>query len=273
MLSQLLQRAGIGHVVLSRTKKQRGPALGETLPPSAYALLDQLNLTALFERHGTRTFGYHARWGSEKLSSQEFFGQRPRPYGLKLDKAALLAGLGAATASNVVSIEAVHGIATDADGASITYQAGQRMCRIRAGIVVDATGRARAVVKRLGIGQQAFDSTVATTCHVPRHRHPQLGHAVYVESCAGRGGLVSPLVEARSAMTLFTNKGNPLLRELRHFSGWRKALSETVSLKDFLAPEHLGAIAGQPANTSRAKALAGDCWLAVGDAAIAFDPL
>ena len=89
VLSMLLERAGINHLVLARREHKQYPALAETLPSSALPLLDRLGIRPLVEAFAERTFGYHAIWGTDALQSNHFWGQRPYPYGLKLRKQAL----------------------------------------------------------------------------------------------------------------------------------------------------------------------------------------
>jgi len=273
VLSLLLKRAGIEHVLLSRKETQKPLPLGETLPPSAFGLLDRLDLSPLFEQCGTPTYGYQSMWGSERIAEQQFFGQQPRSTGLKLDKAALIKALQQEVKEHVLEFDDLLEAAADAESARLTLNAGNKRIEATSKLVVDATGRARALLKRLGIGQQRFDNTVASYCHVPRIAHPQLMHGVYIESFAEGWGIVSHLDEERTAITVFTNKGNAVLRHLKHFEGWQKALAETVILKDFLAAGPLSKVSGRQANSSKAAQLAGKRWLAIGDAGIAFDPL
>ena len=273
VLSVLLKRAGINHVLLLRMEARRGLALGETLPPAAFALLDRLRLTELVEASAKRTFGYHSMWGSSRVVDQNFFGHQPRSYGLKLNKAALLELLLEEVQPNVREFDELTHVLVDAEGASLRIGTGTEETSIKATMLVDATGRARAVLKRLGINSKAFDETVAVSCHLPRIQHPRLTHGVYVESFAEGWGIVSQLDDERSAMTLFTNNRNPVLRSLKQYSSWHTALENTVLLKELLSAEALTKVAGRQANSSKATQLAGNCWLAAGDAAIAFDPL
>ena len=81
VLSILLQRRGIEHIVMNRRRRGQEPlALGETLPPSAIPLLQSLHLNNLFHQHILRkTRGYHISWGHEDLTHSNFYFQNPKP--------------------------------------------------------------------------------------------------------------------------------------------------------------------------------------------------
>ena len=273
VLSMLLKRAGIRHVLLSRKEVRKPLALGETMPPSAYTLLDRLALTPLFEANATRTFGYHSMWGNNRVVNQNFFGHQPCSNGLKLDKPALMAALEAEVLEQVLPFDELNAVEATKTNTRITITSGKERSTLVANVLVDATGRARAVLKRLGVGSRDYDELVALYCHVPRHKHPQLQHGVCVESFEEGWGIVSTLDDERCALTLFTNKGNRVLGALKHYENWKQVLQGSSILKDFLSPEPLSKVLGRQANSSKAEQLAGANWLVVGDAAIAFDPI
>ena len=66
ILSFLLSRNNIKHVIIDRSGEVKTFGYGETLPPSALPLLPRLGLLQLFEENSYRkTFGYHSCWGSD----------------------------------------------------------------------------------------------------------------------------------------------------------------------------------------------------------------
>ena len=86
-LAVLLQRKDISFVLLHREEEKQPFALGETLPPSAMPLLDELKLLSLFEENAYRkTYGYHSMWGSSKVTDINFYHQNPFKNGLKINK-------------------------------------------------------------------------------------------------------------------------------------------------------------------------------------------
>lgn len=275
-LSQLLARQGIDHVVLARRDARRAVALAETLPPSALVLLQQLGLRALFEASAIgRTYGYHSLWGTDRIVDTNFFFHRPFNYGLKLDKAALLQALEANVADHVRYFDRKFAVAAHPDGRAgwqLHFSDGHRLQTLQAAVVIDATGRKRALLKQLGVPAQQDDPQLAFSCHIPFVHHPQLKHSVFTEAFPGGWGIASRLNPDTQILTLFT----VAQQSLRDFARWPAALSRTRVLRTLLPPPsqpHAPKITGHEAGSSRATHIAGPGWLALGDAAIAFDPL
>lgn len=273
-MSWLLTREGIGHVVLGRSAEGERPALAETLPPSAIQLLHSMGLRKLFESCGTRTFGYHSLWGTDTVKDTNFFSHHPFNYGLKLDKQAVVQSLTEAAGDNCIPCDALtDDVQVQDGGCHVAYRHGQQEYTLPGRLVVDATGRNRAVLKRLGAASDVYDHQMALSCHLPRVRHPKLKHGVFTEAFQGGWGMVSAVDDSRSVMTLFTERDSQLLPAMKQYSHWADILSETVYLKDFLTSEALTQVWGHEANSSKATQVAGPYHLAIGDAAIAFDPL
>lgn len=249
-LSYLLAQKQVPHSVLHRATEVPGFALAETLPPSAIPMLRRMGLLALFERSATqRTYGYHSCWGSGQVTDHNFYFQSSDAYGLKIDKQALLADLQSMQAGYLSSDQ--------------TLLSGHKL-------LVDATGRSRSVLRGLGIGSIDHDDLIAYSCHVPRIKHPRLTHQVYTESFRDGWGIVSGLNEKENVITLLTEGHNS---EFKHYQNWPGLLKETAHLQYFLTGDADTRVKGNAAGSSRAEQITGDTWLAVGDAAIAFDPL
>ena len=270
VLSLLLKQKQISHAVLSRTVGRRDFALAETLPPTALPLLRRLQLLELFEQSAIqKTFGYHSLWGSNRIIDHNFFGYSPFKYGLKLDKQALLRRMTEQVESHLVPCLEQPGIRVEPSG--ITIEIG-RAKTISAKLIVDATGRNRAVLNLMKIPVAEHDSLVSFSCHAPRIKHPRLTHGVYVESFEHGWGMASTLNDRENVITLFTHRGNRIQKEMKKYRNWPSLLSDTIYLKDFLTLADRRVVGGN-ANSSLAEQSAGRNWLAVGDAAMAFDPL
>src|SRR6185503_17720190 len=135
--------------------------------------------------------------------------------------------------------------------------------------LVEATGRNRAVLKLLGIGNAEYDELTAYRCHLPRREHSKIKHSVFVESFEHGWGIVSGLSDEVQVMSLFSRQRVGIHRELKDYSCWPAILSGTACLRDFLTAETGIRVVGGDAGSSRAAQLAGKYWLAAGDAAIA----
>lgn len=274
VLSVLLKRAGIKHLLLDRVGIREKPALAETLPPTTLPLLQKLGLKAVFEQFATKTFGYNARWGTDRIVNNDFFFHRTCKNGLKLDKRALLAALEKQAEKHILPYSTLLDISNDGTASKVHLKttAGSPST-VKANIIVDATGRKRAILKKMNIASIAHDETLAFSCHLPYKKLPELRHPVYVESFATGWGIVSSMEQSYNVMTLFSSPDNPVFHQFKAYENWKHLLAETNSLKSFLTSEVAMKVYGYQANSSRASQISGRNWLSIGDAAIAFDPI
>lgn len=273
-LAVLLQRKGISFVLLHREEEKKPFALGETLPPSAMPLLEQLKLLSLFEENAYRkTYGYHSMWGSSAVTDINFYHQNPYKNGLKINKHQTLEKMRDMIRDDMVSYSKGFEIIHEEHGNTVVLAKNEGVKIIQGKILIDATGRNRAVLQKLKIESEIHDELVALSCHMPKIEHPKLTHEVYVESFKEGWGIVSALNETENICTIFTQKGHEILPKLKDVSQWKSVLSETVYLKDFLSEDAQIKFKGGNANSSVAAQIAGSNWLALGDAAMSFDPL
>ena len=271
-LAYLLQKKHICTILIGLSKPPPMMALAETLPPSSLVLLEQLGLKALFERSALRkTYGYHSLWGTANVVDTNFFFYRPFQHGLKLDKQKLLIELEKTLAQPALVVDRWSDF--DPSQRTLHIQHGSRQDTVNGKIFVDATGRKRALLNGLHIPTQESDQQLAFSCHLPRIRHPKIKHEVFTELFAHGWGIVSGLDEETNVLTLFAEKHSPLARDLRYYTNWNAILAETQLLQDFLVHDRSVRVKIAIANSSRAAQIIGQNWLAVGDAAIAFDPL
>lgn len=275
VVSLLLKRKGIPHLLLNRSTARKQLAVGETLPPSALPLLQSLGLLDLFEGNSLhKTRGYHSAWGSRAITDHNFFFHSPFQHGLKINKQSLEEELEDLTSSeNILRFEKLTAIHLADQGVTVELQNDRGPMTLRGKCIVDATGRNRAVLKLLGIASEEYDQLTAYSCHLPRRDHPKITHSVFVESFEHGWGIVSRLSDEVQVMSLFSRQRVGIHGELKDYSCWPALLSETTFLRDFLSPELDVRVMGGDAGSSRVAQLTGKCWLATGDAAIAFDPL
>ena len=274
VLSVLLKRKKINHIVLDRIQKQKSLALAETLPPSALVLLEELELLEDFKETALKkTYGYHAIWGSSVLKTVDFFNNNPFKYGLKLDKEATLKRLKNKVDEHLIPYKQIVSMAHSEKEIKVTVQQKAEQETVSGKWIIDATGRNRALLQALKITEKTYDDLMAFSCHVQLTEHPQLIHQVYTEAFEHGWGIVSSLSEKEQAMTLFTSKAIGIHQKISLFSSWKNVLSDTKYLKTFLSKNSFTKVLGKKANTTAASQFAGNNWLAIGDAAFTFDPL
>lgn len=271
-LATLLKRKKIDYVIIDRFEEKKQFAYGETLPPSAMPLLYNLDLLSLFEENSYRkTYGYHSCWGSDQVTNINFYHHNPYKHGLKIDKQAILTALEESAQSNVITYNKSFEVIFDEE--SISELLLDKKESIQGKIFIDATGRNRALLKKLNVSSLSFDNLLSFSCHIPKLKHEKLVHEVYVESFENGWGIVSALNEHQNVFSLFTTKGSSIHKELIQYKNWKSILDATKYLKDFLTDETDIKVMGGNSNSSKAEKITGENWLALGDAAIAFDPL
>jgi len=276
VLSWLLDRQGIEHIVLGRKEERRVFSLGETLPPSAIPLLSSLGLKEIFEELSIRkTKGYHSIWGSEKVTDHHFNFQDPTTHGLKLDKSEIMRYFEGLQREKLMYFTKIHKVqSSNEKGVCLDIETEQEEKTLRSKYIIDATGRNRAVLKSLNIQSKRYDQLTAYSCHLPSVKYDQLPYGVISEAFEQGWGIVSDIINEQNVLTLFTESSNPQQSQFRDYKQWKALLLGTKALKYFLtAYSDDVKIVGADASSSMPSSVAGENWLAIGDAAMAFDPL
>jgi flavin-dependent dehydrogenase len=153
---------------------------------------------------------------------------------------------------------------------------------LEAAFVADATGRASRLARRLGARRVRYDRLVGVATLLPPHPASEDTYTL-VEAVEGGWWYTALLADGRLAVALLTD-GDLLDRRLRAGDpeAWRRHLGETSETRARVEGHGTAAPAArppgtpfrvQPAETSRLDRIAGPGWLAVGDAAAAYDPL
>lgn len=267
----VLARRGISVTVLeSRAAPER--KVGECLPPSLSPLLHHLGLIDLLEQDGhLRSLGNRFVWGSSEP------GERPFLTGTKGD--------GWHVDRQVFEAR----LAEHARAAGAEWRWGCRLTRcerngkrfrlevengsgsevLEADFVADATGRRARVARRLGARRIRYDRLVGTAALL-RSPTPDTDRYTLVEAVPEGWWYSALLADGRLAVAFMTD-GDLLDR-----STWDQGLQRTRETRARVeghgyaieeAPRVL------PAETSRLDTILGDGWLALGDAAAAYDPL
>ncbi len=271
LLSVLLKQKGVNSILLDRGHKNTSP-LSETIPPSTLTLLNQLGLLTVFEETSSKTYGYQSKWNSAKILDQGFFNYNPYKYGLKLNKQLLLKQLEKTASNNSITYDLIKKIDKKKEATFVTIENKTKTYEIESKIIIDATGRKRALLKQLGIPSVDYDETFAFICYIPKNGM-HLKYGFFTETFNNGWGTVSDLNETTRIITLYISKSNTNFNLFKVYRNWNKILSNTQILKNCLPNEGIFKVIGKKANSSKPLHIVGDNWLAIGDAAMAFDPI
>jgi flavin-dependent dehydrogenase len=271
-----LARAG-RRVLLADLCSKRSPALkiGETLPAVAAAVLRDLGLHERIERAGVAipSAGTSAAWGGEQPLENDAIID-PHGHGWHLDRVRFDAWLREqARAAGVQLCEgrvaAEHAVARLDDRVAVQV-VGEQERTIGCRWLVDATGRRAAIARVKGARRERRDRLVALYASV--RTRSDVDARTRVEA-APSGWWYSALVGSGRRVVAFLTDADLVEPEWRTHAGFRAALDETVHVLPSADPTLTCAPATTAAHGARLAPTVGADWLAVGDAALAFDPL
>lgn len=281
-----LARRGLTPVVLEARAEPR-MKVGECLPPSANALLGMLGLAP--ERLGRAghlpSYGNRFLWGSDAPAERDFiYGTGGA--GWLLDRRRFEEELAA------VAVEAGtdwrYGCRLDActrderGGWSIEVSTPRGVETHRADFVVDASGRGARLARLLGACRVRYDRLVGVAAYFQTRASVGTDASVededsftLVEAVAD-GWWYSARLPGGKLIAVYMTDDDLLERAARDVGGWLALLdkaahtSRRVSEAEGARPTTPSVLA---AHTSRLTCVAGEGWLAAGDAAVAHDPL
>jgi flavin-dependent dehydrogenase len=255
--AHVLARRGVPVTVL---EARPGPALkvGETLPSNLAPLLRHLGLEGLLDGH-LRSQGNRSFWGSSVAAESPFLAN-PYGEGWHVDRQRFEAGLAQAA------------IAAGAD-----WRWGVRAERgtLKDVFVADATGRPARLARRFGARRLRYDRLVGISALLESPTPAQDTYTL-VEATPDGWWYSALLADGRLAAA-FLGDGDLLDRPLRAGDpeAWWSRLRQTEATRERVDSHGCGGTVLRvlPADTSRLDRIEGDRWLAVGDAAVAYDPL
>ena len=261
-----LSRAGLRVIGTDGDRPERGWA-GESVSPGIEAVMTAaFGPRVLREPPHAVAHGVRSAWGSSDLVEVDFLAS-PLGDGWHLDRAALdqqVAAVAGDTGVVAWSSGPVTGVSRDGDLWRVQCGREQRTSRR----VIDATGRAGAVVGRLGVPRHRLDRQVAEVAvveDVPSAR------VTTVESEADGWWYTTPLPQGGRVVVRLTDA------DLRDGASG----DSSDFTRRLVATDHIAPLAGSlpdsvrvvPAGVTRLARLAGRGWAAAGDAAISWDPM
>jgi flavin-dependent dehydrogenase len=274
-----LTRAGHSAVVVEKSRYDT-VRIGETLPPNARVPLAQLGMWERFahEDH-VPAYGIRSAWGQAEPFTNDFIFN-PYGHGWHVDRQRFDAMLARATTEAGASVHQGTQLTSCEQAAKghwrITFTADNAPHEYHAKFLVDATGRASTIARRQGAKRLVVDRLVSVLgFFTPCTPHVSADSFTLIEAVEDGWWYSARLPDARfviaylSDSDLITN-----LTGLRDLSGFVQQLQRAPHTQAHLATYTLEAaprIVG--AQSYRMSLVVGRNWLAVGDAAMAMDPL
>ncbi len=272
--SLLLARAGAS-ILLVDEFNNAGYKVGESLPGIAQHLLGSLQLRDVLKQDAfIPCSGNSSAWGNDRLEHRAGLLD---PYGpgvhldrVRFDRALLSAAL-CAGAKPLFGRFACSRLVTRGWVVGIVAQGLEKTIGCR--WIVDCTGRRSAFAASIGLKRLVFDKQVAVVGLFGR-KNDDTDRSIVLESSHDGWWYTAPVPNERRVIIYFTD--GHLLRntDVRSFNGFTSLARGTRHISPLLSGQTFFSTPGIVlASSSRLVQSAGDGWIAVGDAAAAYDPL
>lgn len=273
-----LARLGCSAIVIERSN-YKAVRIGETLPPIVRSLLVSLGVWKEFlAQNHCQSFSIHSAWGQAELYANDFiFG--PYGNGWHLDRArfdAMLAqaaenaGVQVLRGAQLVSIQERRG-----GGWRVEIGAQGKRLEWKAQFLVDATGRASTLARKLGASRKNCDHLIGSVASFTTDARAQASnHATLVEAVEEGWWYSAVLPDGQMVVAFMTDADIYAQRSRKARYSLKEESQKTEHTKLRLSawtPTSVSQVVS--ANSSRLDRVCCRNWLAVGDAATAFDPL
>ncbi|MFD2170803.1 NAD(P)/FAD-dependent oxidoreductase [Tumebacillus lipolyticus] len=270
----LLARAGFSALIIERGRAS-GWMIGEGLPPSSTALLHQLGLYERFLQDGhLPSFGNRSAWGSTSCAEHNFLFEA-NGHGWHIDRAkfdAMLAEFAIQQGALLLDRTELKELRQTDVGWRLHLTQG---IEVEADFLIDATGRNCHLARRLNMQRIAFDRLACITGWFAADSADQDSQTV-LEAVEDGWWYSSLLPEGQRVVSFLSDADLPQTRSARLPHLWKRQLDRTSHISS-LVRKDAGALISPPrivnANSSCLPTPIGAGWLAIGDAACAYDPL
>ncbi len=251
---------------------------GETIPPNALPLFRKLGIDQLLhnEKH-LISYGNRMFWGSAEYVEKTFLATH-HANGWHLDRCffeqqlkerAINEGIGWMEGTRIVDCTEANGYWT----VNVKNETGSYRT-LKCNILVEATGKASRIAKSMGLGRHRSDNLTGTTVclHTNGNNCPNY---TFIEACANGWWYVAPLSGNRIILTFMTD-ADLLDKSMLDYDYFYSEAMNTNMVKEILEGLEITGNTlpiNKSASTSNLAVSYGEHWVAVGDAAISYDPL
>ncbi|HEU4390478.1 MAG TPA: tryptophan 7-halogenase [Blastocatellia bacterium] len=253
--------------------------VGETLPPAIRKPLSTLGVWERFvaEKH-LPSYGVRSAWGTAVLNDNDFIAS-PYGHGWHVDRARFdrMLAESAKTAGVCVyqGFRLVSCTRNDRRNWKVEVVSTEQRRTLEAAVVVDATGRASVLARQQGAQRNVQDQLIGILGSFSPARGARIrDHSTLIEA-AENGWWYSALLPDGRVVAAYLTEPDLYQAGLRSSDRfWEEQLRRTEHTRSRIGSYVI--TSGPfvvPANSSRIDPASGREWLAVGDAASAFDPL
>ncbi|RKG87858.1 NAD(P)/FAD-dependent oxidoreductase [Corallococcus terminator] len=274
-----LNLAPFQRVLLVDRRPEPTDRIGESLAPAARRLLSDMGLWTDFLADGhSPCHVSRSRWGTQTPTEQDALANLDGPgwhldrrrFEERLRRTAVARGAALLTPASPVGLERAG------DGWCLRLEHGGRVLDVATRWIIDAGGRTSGLLKPFGANRQARDRLICGWLHGARTEGSTGGAMTYTESAPDGWWYTAPLPGGRRVLAWHTDADLPAAEALRTASGLLGHAARSPTLGEQLSDTRFDATVAPGVITAHGSVLAspvGEGWLAVGDAALSFDPL
>lgn len=271
-----LRDQGLSVLVAERSDYQQWRA-GETLDPKVCIPLSKLRvMNSLAGIPRIASQATHVAWGSRKLIENHSISN-PYGNGWHIDRSKFDSFLAAAAADRGARVmrKTCYISAVRDDLWCIILRNECDTVEVRAKLLVDATGRVSQVARALGSRAIFYDQQIALVGILsPSSFDESVEPALTLEAVEDGWWYMVPLPTGSILLAFMTDRDIFLDSRASPSAYWITLIKKTEHLSSLLKRYHLTEnVLIKNASTFRLDRMAGDGWIAIGDAACAFDPL
>lgn len=274
-----LAKAGARVIMLGPSRPVTAAAhLGQCLPPAGLTWMRALELERQFrELHPLRIVAHRSAWGSEELQSREMIASAHGPSWI-LDRAEFdrmmcaavcTAGVGFVR-GELVSIERTS------RGWNYSFRNEENLQTAHASFFLDATGRRSAAARKMGARRTQADRLICAPMVVRSPVASDLDETTIVEASESgwffscRISAFERVVSFYTDSDLFPSSLTERKKKMASLLEQSEHLSSILERHAYTHPEPATVV---PAHGSVLTTIAGEGWLATGEAALCYDPL
>ena len=265
-------------VLLVERRAEVAPRVGESLVPAARRLFSDMGLLKSFiAQEHEPWYGNRSIWGGTQIQERDFM-RDPDGHGWHLARARFEAWLRACAnerGAELLTPATLDRIERHEGYWHVRLKTDEKLIELSTPLVIDAGGQSAPVVRKLGLSPRVDHSLVCCWIYGRDRAHGGRG-LTYVEAVQDGWFYTAPVPNGRRILSFHTDADLPLARVVSKHDGLLERLEETKELAPFLTSVEFVPETESHTVSARSAMLepaAGDGWLAVGDAAMSFDPL
>lgn len=265
-------------VLLVERRASVAPRVGESLVPAARRMLSDMGLWESFvaERHEP-WYGNRAVWGGATPLEVDFM-RDPDGHGWHLDRARFdqwLRDAAKARGAGIIAPASIDKLTHDGKRWRMQLHTAAGQFEASANLIIDAGGRAAPVARKLGARVQASDRLICAWLSGRDERVSNRG-LTYVEAVEDGWWYTASIPDGQRILAFYTDADLPAAHVVSKRGGLLERAAIAVELSTLL--DAAGFVPEDKSHTTAAHSAtlepcAQESWLAVGDAAISFDPL